>query len=173
MSWIVYLVLAAFVLYMSYNFAVFNLFGIPKSLSQTYYDFMSYKYWMKILFPIMMVSVGVMLLPAWLEISEGSDFMFTAFLAVGGILFTGFAPAFRSSDLENNVHTGSAVFAAVCALIWVILVAKLWWVIIVCAVIFSVVAFITGTWKKALVFWLENIAFMSTFVAIMAHFMAQ
>ena len=83
MSWIVYLVLAAFVLYMSYNFAVFNLFGIPKSLSQTYYDFMSYKYWMKILFPIMMVSVGVMLLPAWLEISEGSDFMFTAFLAVG------------------------------------------------------------------------------------------
>ena len=119
-----------------------------------------------------MVSMGALLVPAWLEISDGSDFMFTAFLAVVGIVFTGSAPAFNNSDLENKVHTGSAIFAAVSAILWIILVAKLWWFIIVWTVMVSLIALLTETWKTSLVYWLETIAFMSTFTAIIAHFLS-
>lgn len=172
MSWIIYLVLAAFAVYMSYNFAALSLFGTPRSLSQTFYEFKARKSWQRVLFPVMMVSVGALLVPAWLEISEGSDFMFTAFLAVVGIIFTGSAPAFRNSDLEDKVHTGSAIFAAVSTILWIILVAKLWWFIIVWTVMVSLIALLTETWKTSLVYWLETIAFMSTFTAIIAHFLS-
>lgn len=170
MSWIVYLVLSAFTLYLCYNFVVLCLFGIPNSLSQTFYEFKNRKSWQRIFFPIMMIGVGLLLLPAWLEISEGSDFMFTSFFAAGGIIFTGSAPAFNSSELEERVHTGSAIFAAVSALLWIILVAKLWWHIIVWGLIILLVAFITKTWKTGLVYWLETITFISTFTSIIAYF---
>jgi hypothetical protein len=170
MSWNIYLVLVAFTLYLCYNFVILSLFGIPRSLSQTFYDFEARKPWMRIFFPIMMIGVGVLLLPSWLEISDGSNFMFTSFLAAAGIIFSGSAPAFKRSDLEDKVHTGSAFFAATFAIIWIILVAKLWWFIIVWTAIISIVAFITKTWKTGLVYWLETITFMSTFTSIIAYF---
>lgn len=172
MSWIIYLVLAAFALYICYNFATLSLFGAPNSLSQTYYEFKNRKSWQRFIFPVMMIGVGFLLLPAWLEISEGSNFMFTAFFAAAGIIFTGSAPAFNRSSMENMVHTGSAIFAAVSALLWIILVAKLWWFIIVWALMISLIALLTGTWKSGLVYWIETVAFMSTFTAIVAHFVA-
>ena len=147
-----------------------SLFGIPKSLSQTFYEFKHRKSWQRVLFPVMMISMGFLLIPAWLEISEGSDFMFTAFLAVVGIILTGSAPAFNNSDLEDKVHTGSAIFAAVSAILWIILVAKLWWFIIIWAVIISLVALLTETWKTSIIYWLETIAIMSTFTSIIYYF---
>lgn len=170
MSWNIYLVLVAFTLYLCYNFVILSLFGIPRSLSQTFYDFEARKPWMRIFFPIMMIGVGVLLLPSWLEISDGSNFMFTSFLAAAGIIFSGSAPAFKRSDLEDKVHTGSAIFAAVSALLWIILVAKLWWHIIVWGLIILLVAFITKTWKTGLVYWLETITFISTFTSIIVYF---
>lgn len=172
MSWIIYLVLAAFAMYLSYNFAALSLFGTPKSLSQTFYEFKERKSWQRVLFPVMMVGMGFLLLPAWLEISEGSNFMFTAFLAAAGIIFTGSAPAFKNSVLESKVHTGSAIFAAVFALLWIILVAKLWWFILVWLVMITLIALLTGTWKSGLIYWLETVAFMSTYTAIIAHFVS-
>ena len=170
MSWIIYLVLAAFALYLCYNFSALSLFGAPFSLSKTFYLFQERKSWQKVLFPIMMVGMGLLLLPAWIEISAASPFMFMAFFAAGGIIFTGTAPAFNSSDLENKVHTGSAIFAAVFALLWIIFVAKLWWFILIWAVLISLVAILTNTWKTSYIYWLETIAFLSTFTAIIAFF---
>ena len=170
MSWIIYLVLAAFALYLCYNFSALSLFGAPFSLSKTFYLFQERKSWQKVLFPIMMIGMGLLLLPAWLEISAASPFMFMAFLAAGGIIFTGAAPAFNSSDLENKVHTGSAIFAAVFALLWIIFVAELWWFILIWAILISLVAILTNTWKTSYIYWLETIAFLSTFTAIIAFF---
>ena len=170
MSWIIYLVLAAFALYLCYNFSALSLFGAPFSLSKTFYLFQERKSWQKVLFPIMMIGMGLLLLPAWLEISAASPFMFMAFLAAGGIIFTGAAPAFNSGDLENKVHTGSAIFAAVFALLWIIFVAKLWWFILIWAILISLVAILTNTWKTSYIYWLETIAFLSTFTAIIAFF---
>lgn len=170
MSWMIYLVLGAFALYLCYNFASLSLFGVPKSLSITFYLFKERKPWQRVLFPIMMIGMAFMLLPAWLEISAVSPLMFMAFLAAGGIIFTGAAPAFNSGSLENNVHTYSAIFAAVFALLWVIFVAKLWWFIVVWAVLILLFSLLTNSLKTGYIYWLETVAFMSTFTAIIAFF---
>ena len=170
MSWIVFLVLAAFALYLSYNLAALSLFGTPPSLSQTFYLFKERKPWQRFLFPIMMIGMAFLLLPAWLEISATSPLMFMAFLAAGGILFTGGAPAFNSSQMEGRVHTISAIFAAVFALLWIVFVAKLWWFILVWTILVALIAMLTNTWKTSYIYWLETIAFLSTFTAIIAFF---
>lgn len=160
----------AFAIYLSYNMVSIHLFGVPRSLSETYYLYGSRKNWMKMLFPIMMVSMAGLLMPAWIDISEGSPFQFLAFLAPAGSIFTGMAPAFKSSELEFKVHSRSAIFAAICSLLWIILVAKLWYVILIWLVGIVLAAIFTKTLKECKVYWLETVAFMSTFLSIIIYY---
>ena len=166
MNWILTCVLAAFVIYLVYNAVALKMFGVPKSLSMTYYLFEEKKKKLGIVFPIMMLSMAFLLLPAWLEISALSNLQFTAFLAAGGIMFTGAAPAFQSSDLEKKVHTGSAVVAAIFATLWVIFVAKMWYIILIWLLSLALQAYITKTVKSSYIYWFETVAFMSTFMSI-------
>lgn len=172
MTWIVYLVLAAFAIYLMYNFAALSIFGVPRSLSNTFYLYQERTPWQRFLFPAMMVSMAFLLMPAWIELSATSPFQFTAFLGAAGIVFTGAAPAFNSSKMENRVHTISAIFAAVFSLLWIILVAKIWWFIVAWAVLVLSVSLLTKTLKTSYVYWLETIAFLSTFTAIMTMFVS-
>ena len=173
MDWKIFLVLIAFLIYWAYNVAALSIFGAPFSLSKTFYLFQERKRWQRILFPIMMLMMGFCLVPSWLEISEGSNFQFMVFFAAGGIMFTGSAPAFKSSDLEDKVHTCSAIFAAVFALLWIIFVAHLWYFIIVWAVVITLIAILSKTVKTSYVYWLETVAFMSTFTAIIVYYVNQ
>ncbi len=172
MSWIITCVLIAFFIYLIYNRIALKLFGVPKSLSMTFYLLQEKKNWTRIFFPIMMVSIAFLLLPAWLEISVGSSFQFLAFLAASGILFVGAAPAFKSSDLENTVHMTSAIAAAIFAILWVILVSKLWWTLILWIITLGLTMWITKTIKSSYIYWLETIAFMSTFTSIIAYYLS-
>lgn len=61
--------------------------------------------------------MAFLLMPAWLELSLDSPFQFLAFLAPSAIIFTGAAPAFKSSKLENTVHMTGAIMAAITALL--------------------------------------------------------
>ena len=166
MNWILFCVFTAFVIYLVYNSVALKMFGVPKSLSMTYYLFEEKKKNLGIVFPIMMLSMAFLLLPAWLEISALSNLQFTAFLAAGGIMFTGAAPAFQSSDLEEKVHTGSAVVAAIFATLWVIFVAKMWYLILIWILSLALQAYITKTVKSSYIYWIETVAFMSTFMSI-------
>jgi hypothetical protein len=157
------LTLISFAIFLAYNILAISLFKVPHSLSNTFYLFKEKKPWTAFLFPIMMVSCAFLLLPSWLELSEGSPFQFLSFFAPIGIIFTGTAPAFKSSKLENAVHLISAIFAAAMALLWIILVAKMWYIIVIWTIIIALIAFITKTYKSSVTYWLEQIAFMSTF----------
>lgn len=170
MSWIITCVIIAFFIYLIYNGIALKLFGVPQSLSMTYYLFQNKKYWTRIFFPIMMIGMAFLLLPAWLEISVGSPFQFLSFLAAAGIMFTGAAPAFLSSSMEKTVHTTGAICAAVFALLWVILVSKLWWTIPLWLVTLGLTMWVTKTIKSSYIYWLETIAFMSTFTSIIAYY---
>lgn len=165
------LILSAIIIYFVYNFFALGVRSIPKSLSMTFYLLQEKKKWLRIWFPIMMISMAFLLMPAWLEISVGSPFQFLAFLAPAGIMFTGAAPAFKSSELENTVHMTSAIFAAITALLWVGLVANLWLAIAIWFVIIAILAIVTKTVKSSYIYWLETVAFLSTFTAILAYYL--
>ena len=171
MNWILILILVALAIYTFYNVFALGMFGVPKSLSTTFYLFEERKSWLRILFPIMMISVAFLLMPAWLELSINSSFQFLAFLAPSAIIFTGAAPAFKRNELENVVHTTSAIMAAITALLWVVLVAHLWQVILLWTGVIIMVMFISRTVKTSYIYWLETIAFLSTFTSLMGYYL--
>lgn len=171
MDWKLILLLTAFFIYWAYNMAALSVFGVPKSLSMTYYLFKERKEWQRLLFPIMMLSMAGLLIPVWLEMSEGSNLQFMSFLAGAGIMFTGTVPTFKSSKLEDRVHTISAIVAAVFALLWVFFVAHLWYIILIWLVIVTLIALLSSSIKTSLVYWLETVAFMSTFMSIIIYYL--
>lgn len=167
MTWILICTFIAFMIFLMYNITTLIKFNTPQSLSMTFYYWKEETKWKRFLFPAMMISMAGLLLPAWLTLSAASPFQFTAFLAAAGIMFTGSAPAFKSSDLENSVHMTSAITAAIFALLWIILVTKFWWIIVIWFIASMLMAVLTNSIKSSYIYWLEFVAFMSTFTAIL------
>ena len=160
----------AIFIFLIYNIVILALFGVPKSLSNTYYLFKERNSNLKFLFPSMMIILAFLLSPVWLEISKNSDFQFTAFLSVLGVLFVGGAPAFKKSSMENAIHTFAAYFCAASAIAWICLVTSYWYIILIVFIIILILALITKTWKSSYVYWIEIVAFISTFASIIAHY---
>lgn len=161
-------IIAATAIYLVYNAICLANFGIPKSLSDTYYLWKERngRGW---LFCLMMYAVVTLMMPAWITISEGSDFQFLAFLAPAAIAFVGTAPRFKDTNLENHVHMTSAYLAAAFALAWVALVTPYWWVILIWLCSITCLAVLTSSYKACLVYWLETIAFGATFTSTMLY----
>ena len=155
-----------------YNIVVLLLFGVPKSLSMTYYLFKERSDVLKILFPGMMTALGIFLMPCWIEMSEGSPFQFFAFLSAASLLFVAFAPAFKESDLENIVHHIGAICCAVFAMLWIILVTPYWYVVLIVLAIVVALAFVTKTIKSGYIYWFEIVAFVSTFISMIAFYVS-
>ena len=160
----------AIFLFIIYNTVALMLFGVPKSLSMTYYLFKDKVDTLKFLFPAMMTILTVFLMPCWLQMSEGSNFQFTAFLSAASVLFVGAAPAFLSSSVENMVHNVSAYICAAAALAWICLVTPYWYVILIVFAVIALIAWLTKTWKTSYIYWLEMVTFISTFISMVAYY---
>lgn len=161
-------IIIATAIYVAYNAICLVLFGIPESLSNTYYLWKE-KNGKGYLFCLMMYAVVAFMMPAWLTLSEGSTFQFLAFLAPAAIAFVGTAPRFKNDKLEGNVHSISAVIAAACSLLWVALVTPYWCVILIWLYIVASLLLFTSSYKTCLVYWLEQVAFLSTFTAAIMY----
>ena len=160
----------AMFMFFVYNIVALLLFGVPKSLSDTYYLFKERNSTLKFLFPSMMTLLAFFLMPAWIEMSEGSNFQFTAFLSAAAVLFVGAAPAFKDSDMENKVHSISALICAAAAMAWICLVTPYWYVILIILAVVIGLSIVTKTWKTCYIYWLEMVAFVSTFISIIAYY---
>lgn len=161
-------IIIAAVIYVAYNTISLVYFDVPESLSNTYYLYKEKcgKGW---LFCVMMYAVVLLMMPAWITLTEGSNWQYLAFLAPASILFVGTAPRFRDSDLENKVHTIAALDAAACSLAWVAIVTPFWWVILICLGLVVLAAVFTSSYKTAYVYWLETVAFLSTFASAIMY----
>ena len=161
-------IIVATCIYVAYNVVSLALFGIPESLSNTYYLWKE-RNGKGYLFCLMMYAVVAFMMPAWITMSEGSDFQFLAFLAPSAIAFVATAPAFKSDDLENVVHTTAAVVAAICSLAWVAVITPYWWMILVWSGFIALAAILTSSYKTCLVYWLEQVAFGATFTSAILY----
>ena len=161
-------IIVATCIYVVYNAIAIAIFGVPESLSNTYYLWKQKngKGW---LFPLMMYLVVALMMPAWISLSEGSNFQFLAFLAPASIAFVGTAPRFKDSQLESRVHTVSAIIAAACSLLWVALLTPYWWTILIWLGLIALGSIFTSSYKTCLVYWLEQIAFGATFTSTIAY----
>ena len=171
MDWRLILTLVAFAIYFVYNAVAICRFSNPKSLSMTYYLFQDVSPKLKWCFPVMMVCIASLLMPAWLDLSEGHNLQFMSFLAAVGIIFVGMIPNFKDGRDVSIMHTSAAIVAAIFSILWVCLVANLWWVVLVWAVIILAIMFLSGSWKTSYIYWIETIAFASTFSSIIGYYL--
>ena len=119
--------------------------GIPESLSATYY-LIGDNGW---LFQAVMMGIGVFLLPVWLELTEMHR-QWCVFLACGGLVFVGSAPAFRL-ELQGAIHYSAAVLCCISAVVWQIL-EGLWDV----TLFFGFFGFmLTLTWRDRYMWFIE------------------
>lgn len=161
----------AIFLFVIYNIVALMLFGVPKYLSMTYYLFKEKNDVLKILFPAMIAMMCICLIPCWIKISKGSNFPFLSFLSSVALMFVGATPAFKSSKIENNVHMYSAYCFVAFAILWIILVTPYWYVILIVSVIIGIAGWLTKSWKTGYIYWLEMIAFLSTFISILLYYL--
>ncbi len=172
-----YLILASvgILLFIIYNIVAISLFGIPSSLSNTYY-LLNNKWpnsgWA---FTAMMWTMCGLLIAPWMEvtqvISPWSQYLsILPFATDGTLLFVGTATNFRDGGLPHDVHMTCAKLAAVFALLWVAVVCwKIMYIIPAWILLCGGIAHLTKTAKSGRDWWLEMCAFGPTFTAIVVE----
>ena len=164
MTSLVYISLAVFVSYLIY---VICLFGIPYSISETYY-LLEKKYphkGLKYLFTAFCWGAGFSLLPMLLETTPDSHTAI-AFFAVAALLFIGAAPRFNEK-MEGMVHYVSAGICVGMAQLWCLLVAHTWYISLPAFIIFCSIPFFSK--KKKWIFWIEIAALSATYLSLLFH----
>lgn len=159
-------------LFIIYNIVMFILFGMPASLSNTYYYLNDKKKGAGWAFTAMMWTVSGLLIGPWIDItnniSSWSQYLTVLpFLTCACLLFVATAPNFRDGGLPNSVHMTCAKLAAVFALLWVCVVCwKIMYIVPIWILLLGGIAHLTKTAKSGRDWWVEMCAFGPTFTAI-------
>lgn len=130
-------------------------FGIPKSISETYYLLGKHGW----LFQVTLFSVAFLVVPTLIDRSSENT-RFLAFLACAGLAFVAAAPLFKM-ELEGKVHYVSAAICCGGLVLWQVFNAC-WVVPIVCflAVLYPMVK------DKKYMWWLEIATIVSAYVSL-------
>ena len=162
-------------IFLAYNVVMFCLFGMPCSLSNTYY-YLNNRWpnsgWF---FTGMMYVVCFLLIGPWIEVTQfvspWSHYLtILPFLTVLSLLFVATAPNFRTDKSISAVHMTCAKLAAVFALLWVCVVCwKIMYIIPAWALVLGGLAHATKTARSGRDWWVEMVAFFPTFTAIIVE----
>lgn len=172
------LAIVSFILFIIYNSVAIGFFGIPWSLSRTYFLYEQKKKGLGWVFTAFMWLMAFTLAPGYLTISDSvgpwmSYFTFLGFITVAGILFVGTAPRYYE-ELEGKVHMTAAKICAAAALLWCFVVCwSIWWVPLCAMAIPAIIGACTKTWKECRDYWLEMMAFDATFATIITECVLQ
>lgn len=116
-------------------------FGIPTSISDTYYHTVH-----KWQFPLILALSGGLELIPFIDVTP-EHYKFLAFLSIAAIFFVAASPAFKE-ELVGKVHAGASILLGLAVLAWLILTSGVPYIAIAGTLV-GVVA------KKNYVFWLE------------------
>ncbi len=161
------LTITSLVILMSYTVAVCIKFGIPTTLSESYY-FIYKKY----LFTLVMWLSGFLLLPLIMEMT-GGDTQIIPFLSIIGIMIVGAAPKYK--EQERTLHIIGATMAGFFSQLWIILYAYPWtlltWFILIIWAIGILIESKLVKWSEELdkrkwFFWAEMLAFINLYLNI-------
>lgn len=130
-------------------------FGIPKSISETFY-LLGKKGWM---FQVALFLVAFSVMPTLIDKSS-EDTQFLAFLSCAGLIFVGAAPFFKRA-FDSKVHFISAAICCVGLVLWQIFNAC-WITPLVC-----LLAVLYPMYKdRKYMWWLEIASIVSAYVSL-------
>lgn len=115
-------------------------YGIPPSISETYY--LGSKW---LFSAVLVVAASLALIPILNHTPEGYQFL--GFFIVAGIFFVAASPAFKE-EFEGKVHSGSAIVLGVSAIVWLALTIGVPWI--------SILGLAVALLNRAnFIFWIE------------------
>lgn len=147
--------IASMVVIFGYLAFVVAKFGIPKSISDTYY-LLGKMGW---LFKVTLFSVAFLVVPTLIERSSDNT-QFLAFLACAGLAFVAAAPLFKM-ELEGKVHFTSAYICCGSLALWQVFNTS-WLVPVVCLALVA----IPMVKDKKYMWWLEIATIVSAYVSL-------
>jgi hypothetical protein len=148
--------------YITYKISVIRLFGVPASVSETFYLFNDKKNNLGYLFTLWCYLIGISVMIVMTDCSEGTWYQFLSFLSGGALCFVGTAPLFKGH--EKVIHYVSASVCAVSALAWMFL-DGCW--IIPFGMILIYLLFSEASGKGRLIFYLESGVFEATYTVLL------
>lgn len=162
------LVLIALCIFMSYIITSIGIFGVPSSISDTYYLFESKKKNLGVIFTIMMFSLVFLFIAPFLDITP-DNWQFLAFLSVIGIGFVGAAPLFKKKGIDSIVHSYGAISSAIFSFMWIfICYPSTWHSVIQALIIVTAGVLISPTpFKNSKLFWGEMVVFLTMFISLL------
>ena len=149
------LIIAAVIL-LAYMVYILARFGVPRSLSDTYY-LLEGEGWV---FQVVLALFIMLILPLWINISS-SRTECLAFLSCASLGFVAAAARFKEI-LTETVHYVSAGICCVCAVLWQVLECS-WMLPCICLLLAGVCSVIR--WNKWC-WWLEVAIVASTLVSL-------
>lgn len=153
------LVLISLLATIIHRYLVIKWFGIPWSVSDSYYLFERKRKGLGALFTGWTYLAAFPLLVAWLDISE--SYQFLPFLACGSLLFVGTAAQFKES-LTDRVHYTSAGICLIAAISWIILHG--YWYVPLMTFGFAIGV---GARHSKWMYWIEEAAFVATYITLL------
>ncbi|MDR1225871.1 MAG: hypothetical protein LBK47_03110 [Prevotellaceae bacterium] len=162
--------LAAFLIY---HLVVIGKFGVPKSVSETFYlwgkpgqAIVTLWSWI-VAIPLMIFGSGI----------SPENAVFSIFFC--GVFLVGvFTAAPFKYDFIAKYHFAFAGICAGLAFLWIFLVIpSMWWIIPTLAVPFLILGFLIpgntaeGKSKNSVTFWLEEVAFVSLYVSMFLYYL--
>ena len=147
--------IASMVIIFGYLAFVVAKFGIPKSISDTYY-LLGKQGW---LFQLALAATSFCVVPSLIDASSENT-KFLAFLGCAGLLFVSAAPLFKM-ELEGKVHFTSAYICCGSLALWQVFNTS-WLVPVVCLALVA----IPMLKDKKYMWWMEIATIVSAYVSL-------
>ena len=162
MNELLYISVTLFFVYIAW---MVQLFGIPESISETYYILERKRKGLGYIFMAWCLLIVATLAPYWFEHSRES-LQFLVWFAALGLLFVGAAPTFRCGPkTTKKVHFGGAIVCAVASLAWTCF-SGFWVYPLIIMPIFGFIAY-KHPWSW--LFWIETGAFISLYITLITN----
>lgn len=156
------LIILSLLIYLLYNVFLFKLFGFLPSISGSTYK-LDERYPgtpAKYLFTLFCWGAGFLLMPAWFDLTP-DRWQFFVFLSCAGLLLVGASPNFQDG-MEGRVHYVSAGFCVGMALLWCLIVAGTWYIVLASFAVFMIQAYRDKKW----IYWIEQAAFFAAYISV-------
>ncbi|WP_195372988.1 hypothetical protein [Parabacteroides leei] len=160
------LTIISLAIFLIYLVGIIHFFGIPYSISDTYYLLERRSKNLEWIFTAMCWTVTGFLIPDWFDITS-DKLQFTVFFSCAGLLFVGTAPQFKL-PLTKTVHYSAAAICCTFSQIWVIF-SGMWYLSFISFAIFLTIAYKYKRWM----FWIEIAAFTATYAGVLIKYIMQ
>ncbi|MCQ2310518.1 MAG: hypothetical protein MJZ64_02055 [Paludibacteraceae bacterium] len=165
------LLLLIIVIFSVYNICVLAKYGIPNTLSLTYYWFKRTCSSKGLLFPILLCLICAITIPIWIYVDCQLQFDFSCVWMVYAtwfaLMIVCLTARYNKTKKRWKIHYSAAIASAIFTLSWIIIKAN--FIVYYTAIVLILAlwaAYLTKTIRTHIIYWLELSAFYSIFITL-------